>query len=145
MYKNTYIIVAKVLLSLLVVCNSIPALGLEPNEIMVVANQRMEGSVELAHYYLDRRLIPKTNFLSLSLTLSEVMTREEYDNILKKKVLERLEKLGQKDRIEAIVLFYGVPLKVEPPSPTLDDLQSIKELKKIRKAKKMNEPASSTG
>jgi uncharacterized protein (TIGR03790 family) len=144
MNKNDYMIGAKVLLLILVVCNSIPALGLEPNEIMVVANRRMDGSVELAHYYMDRRLVPKTNFLSLSLTLSEIMTREEYDNVLKKKVLERLEKLGQKDRIEAIVLFYGVPLKVEPPSPTLDDLQSIKELNKNKEGKE-DERASELG
>lgn len=80
-----------------------PCFSLEPEEILVVANRRMAGSIDLARYYMDRRSIPRTNFLSLSLTLSETMTREEYDHTLKKKVLDSLNTLQAKNRIEAIV------------------------------------------
>ncbi len=107
-----------------------PCFSLEPEEILVVANRRMAESVDLAHYYMDRRSIPRANFLSLSLTLSETMTREEYDRTLKKKVLESLNTLQAKNRIEAIVLVYGVPLKVAPPAPDWEDLEKIHELKK---------------
>ncbi len=32
---------------------------LEPDEPLVVANSKMEGRVDIAHYYMDHRLIPK--------------------------------------------------------------------------------------
>jgi uncharacterized protein (TIGR03790 family) len=98
--------------------------ALEPEEILVVANLEMEESVDIAHYYMDRRLIPRANFLSLSLTVNETMSRAEYDHTLKKSVLDALEKLRPKNRIEAIVLVYGVPLKVAPPRPDVDDLRN---------------------
>jgi uncharacterized protein (TIGR03790 family) len=94
-----------------------PAFGLEPEDILVVANQNMEGSVDLAHYYMDRRRIPKSNILVLSLTVNETISREEYEQVLKKKVHDALEVLGAENKIEAIVLMYGVPLKIAPPRP----------------------------
>ena len=105
-----------------------PGFCLQPEEVLVVANSRMAGSVDLAHYYMDQRAIPKTNFLQLSLTLEETMTREEYDRTLKKKVLETLQRLRSKNRIAAIVVMYGVPLKVAPPAPDWEDLDRIRRL-----------------
>jgi uncharacterized protein (TIGR03790 family) len=101
---------------------------IEPEEILVVANLEMEESVDIAHYYMDRRLIPRSNFLSLSLTVNETMSRAEYDHTLKKIVLDTLKKLRSKNRIEAIVLVYGVPLKVAPPRPDWDNLERIRQL-----------------
>jgi uncharacterized protein (TIGR03790 family) len=101
---------------------------IEPEEILVVANLEMEESVDIAHYYMDRRLIPRSNFLSLSLTVNETMSRAEYDHALKKIVLDTLKKLRSKNRIEAIVLVYGVPLKVAPPRPDWDNLERIRQL-----------------
>ncbi len=106
----------------------IAAFGLEPEEILVVANRRMEGSEEIAHYYMDRRRIPKYNFLSLSLSVNETMSRDEYNHVLKKNVLDALKKLRSKCRIEAIVLIYGVPLKVAPPPPDISALEHIRQL-----------------
>ncbi len=103
-----------------------PAFGLEPKEILVVANRNMEGSVDLAHYYMDRRRIPKINLLVLSLTVKETMSRKEYNQMLKKKVLDTLEALGAKNRIEAIVLMYGVPLKIAPPRPDRETVERVK-------------------
>jgi uncharacterized protein (TIGR03790 family) len=103
-----------------------PAFGLEPKEILVVANRNMEGSVDLAHYYMDRRRIPKINLLVLSLTVKETMSRKEYNQMLKKKVFDTLEALGAKNRIEAIVLMYGVPLKIAPPRPDRETVERVK-------------------
>jgi hypothetical protein len=55
----------------------IPGFCLAPEEILIVADRKMEGSVDLARFYMARRLIPKSNFFSLSLTLDETMSREE--------------------------------------------------------------------
>lgn len=103
--------------------------GLEPKEVLVVANKDMEGSVELASYYMDKRGIPKSHLLSLSLTIDETMARNEYDEVLAKGVLKTLATLKRKHnrRIDAIVLMYGVPLKVAPSLPGFDALDRIRK------------------
>ncbi|WP_240744180.1 TIGR03790 family protein [Desulfopila sp. IMCC35006] len=107
---------------LLLLCQTLfalPGFCLQPKEVLVVANWQMAGSVALAHYYMQQRGIPEKNFLSLSLTVNETMSREEYDRNLKKKVLDLLKIRPPENRIAAIVLMYGVPLKVAPPNPAL--------------------------
>jgi uncharacterized protein (TIGR03790 family) len=128
MNNNRLFNTATFILILLAISSAQPCFSLEPEEILVVANRRMPGSMDLAHYYMERRSIPQANFLSLALTLSETMTREEYNNTLKKRVLESLNMLEAKNRIAAIVLVYGVPLKVAPPVPVWEDLNKIREL-----------------
>ncbi len=91
--------------------------SLQPDEVLVVSNRKVTGSVALAHYYMQKRKIPERNFLSLSLSAGEIMSREEYDHILKKKVLALIKTLRPRQRIAAIVLIYGIPLKVAPPLP----------------------------
>jgi uncharacterized protein (TIGR03790 family) len=118
----------KIFIFLLIVLNPITVFSLEPEEILVVANRKMEGSVALARYYMEHRLIPQSHFLPLSLTTDETMSRVEYDDILKKKVLDTIKKLRPKNRIVAIVLVYGVPLKVTPPRPDLDGQENLQQL-----------------
>ena len=107
----------RLLLFLLFCVSSTFAFGLEPDEVLVVANKDMAGSVELANYYMEKRDIHPTHLLSLSLSLDESMSRQEYDEVLAQEVLTLLEKLKPSSRISAIVLMYGVPLKVAPPLP----------------------------
>lgn len=132
MNKYKLINVVNFFIIVLIIFYTKTCFSLEPEEILVVANRRMAGSIDLARYYMDRRSIPRANFLSLSLTPSETMTREEYDHILKKKVLDSLNTLQTTNRIEAIVLVYGIPLKVAPPVPDWEDLEKIRELKQSK-------------
>lgn len=118
----------KIFIFLIIVSNPIPVFSLEPEEILVVANRKMEGSIDLAHYYMERRLIPKSHFLPLSLTTEETMSREEYDDTLKINVFDTIKKLQPKNRIAAIVLIYGVPLKVMPPVPDSGELETVRQL-----------------
>jgi uncharacterized protein (TIGR03790 family) len=115
------------LLLFLCFCWSGSCFGLEPKEVLVVANKDMEGSVDLAKYYMEKRGIPTSHLLSLSLTDRETMARQEYDDVLAQGVLKTLEKLKrkQKHRIDAIVLMYGVPLKVAPSLPGFEALDRI--------------------
>ena len=91
------------------------AQALNAEEILVVANSNVAESIEIARYYMNKRAIPASHLLSVALTVNETMSRNEYDEILKKEVLEALEKRSFLPRIAAIVLIYGIPLKVEPP------------------------------
>jgi len=94
------------------------AYALDPAEILVVANGRMKESVEIAQYYMERRGIPGSHLLIVSLSFGETMSREEYDRVLKSEVLHALNSLQPIHRIAAVVLIYGIPLKVEPPKPS---------------------------
>ena len=102
-----------------------PGLCLQADEVLVVSNRAVAGSVALGRYYMLKRKIPKRNFLSLSLSVGETMTREEYDGVLKKKVFATLKTLRPVQRIAAIVLIYGVPLKVAPPPPQLESDKQV--------------------
>lgn len=117
------------LLLCLFFCWSGSCFGLEPKEVLVVANKDIEGSVELAKYYMEKRGIPELHLLSLSLTDHETMARQEYNVVLAQGVLKKLEKLKRKHkhRIDAIVLMYGVPLKVSPSLPGFEALDHIRE------------------
>ena len=101
------------------------ASALDPGEVLVVANKRMARSVEVARHYLAGRGIPEENLLVLSLSLHETMSREEFDDVLKKEVAAKLADPGGK-RLAAVVLVYGVPLKVEAPAPTWEESDLLK-------------------
>jgi uncharacterized protein (TIGR03790 family) len=94
------------------------ALGLEPEEVLVVANKNMEGSVTIAHYYMKKRTIPESHLLAIALSLNKTMSRLEYERVLSISVENGLKRLLPKYRISAIVLVYEVPLKIV--SPLLD-------------------------
>lgn len=99
--------------------------ALDPGEVLVIANKAMAGSVDLAKYYMEKRGIPSSHLLSLSLSLEETMTRQEYDRWLAPEVAASLDKLQSKQRIAAIVLMYGVPLKVAAPPPGHETMERI--------------------
>ena len=105
--------------------------ALLPDEILVVSNTRMAGSTDIAAYYLEKRNIPESHLLKLSLTLNETMSREEYDLKLKKPVLAALAKINPEVKIAAIVLIYGVPLKVAPLEPDWDGKEQIRTLRDL--------------
>jgi uncharacterized protein (TIGR03790 family) len=113
-------------------CFVVDCYAMIPEEILVIANSRMPGSVDIAQYYMEKRNIPKSHLLKLSLSLKETMSREEYDRKLKKPVLAALSRLNKEFKIAAIVLIYGVPLKVAPEIPDWDVKEQIKTLTELR-------------
>ncbi len=100
--------------------------ALSPHEILVVANTRMAGSEAIARYYMQQRGIPASHLVNVALSLHENMSRSEYDTVLKAAVLEALAKKTSQP-ITAIVLIYGIPLKVDPPEPTWDERELLRQ------------------
>lgn len=103
--------------------------GVTADEILVVANDHMAESEEIAQYYMKQRHIPKNHLLLVSLTTLETINRDEYETELKKPVREKIKAL-QPERITAIVLIYGIPLKVRPPKLDEDTAEKLADLKK---------------
>ena len=61
-----------------------------PNQTIVLANANMPESVELAHYYMQRRNIPDHHLCLLHLPQKEIITRYEYETQLKPQLLSFL-------------------------------------------------------
>ncbi len=87
-----------------------------PDSVAIVANADVPGSVALAMRYAEARSVPASQICLLSLPTSSGMTLDE----LQTQLLEPLDAcLGdRRDRIEAIVLMRGVPIRVPMPSGT---------------------------
>jgi uncharacterized protein (TIGR03790 family) len=88
--------------------------ALDPDEILVIANSRMSGSTDLAHYYMKKRNISGDRLLTVSVSTNEVISREEYDKAVLMPVRNAVKKLQGESRIHCLVLFYGMPLKIDP-------------------------------
>ena len=90
-------------------------LGLEPDEILIVANRKVDEGVELARYYAKRRHIPNDHLLLLDLPPGEVCSRDRYEQEIAGPVRRRLKKENGDTSIRCVVMMYGLPLKVAAP------------------------------
>lgn len=88
--------------------------ALAPNEIVVVANARARGSLELAEYYMRRRQIPLDHLVRVGTTQNEQCSRQEYNQAIREPVRQGLIRLGKDRRIRCLVTMYGVPLAIRP-------------------------------
>lgn len=105
------------------------AFGLEPEEVLVVANLNAAKSKSLALYYMDKRQIPKKNLVLLFMTDKETCTRDEYTQ----KAIPPIKKfLDQNSDIRAIVTIFGVPLRISSPGGTKIEKKKLQRLEKQR-------------
>lgn len=89
-----------------------PALSwaLDPSEIVVVANGQEREGVRLAKFYMEQRKIPSGNLLIVETALREGIARHFYDDEIAAPVREFLL---QRPEISCLVLFYGMPLRID--------------------------------
>ncbi|MFA6175794.1 MAG: TIGR03790 family protein [Phycisphaerae bacterium] len=88
--------------------------GLEPAQILLIANSDVNESIELAEYYCKARAVPVENILKIPLGagLSEQISRQQYNDILAAAVRNELTQNRPPDQIKCLLTLYGVPLKV---------------------------------
>jgi uncharacterized protein (TIGR03790 family) len=106
-----------------------PALALRPEQVLVVVNTRMAGSLALAKYYMRQRSIPEKNLLEMALTLNDTISREDYDDYIIPKVRKKIEKLAPQP-IGALVTFYGMPLRIAQTPLSEEEKREIASLNK---------------
>lgn len=87
-----------------------------PDSTVVIANQDIGESVTLAESYALGREIPARQICLLSLPLTSTMTFAEFSSELLTPLESCLDTIS--DRIEAVVLVRGVPLRVSVPTPS---------------------------
>lgn len=107
------------------------------DEVVVIYNKRMPESRSVAEYYAQARQVPKKQIYGFAMTTNEVMSREEFRNVLQWPLARQLESNGLwrfawvaipatngeplkmeyrvvASKIRYLVLCYGVPLKIAP-------------------------------
>lgn len=86
-----------------------------PDTTAVVANRSLPPSVALAERYAEARSIPAGQVCRLDLPDTETLGFEAFEARLLGPLLECLSGSGAADRIEALLLVRGVPLRVTLP------------------------------
>ncbi|MBX3473510.1 MAG: TIGR03790 family protein [Planctomycetes bacterium] len=98
--------------------------ALEPANVLVVYNDKMEGSKEIADYYAELRGIPKAQILKISASQNEEITREEFNKDVQPPIEEYVK---ANDHILCIVLCRGVPLKIKRTMTPVDQFRGHDE------------------
>lgn len=111
--------------------------ALEPAQILVIANSDVNESVKLADYYCKARAVPTENIskIPLSSSLSEQMSRQQYNDILAVAVRNELTQKRTSDQIKCLLTLYGVPLKVASAGAIKNSEQIIPKLTETLNAK----------
>lgn len=121
------------LISLSLACS---AEALEPYEILVVANGQEGAGVGLARFYMQQRNIPSENLLIIQTAANEGIPRYYYDDEIAEPVRNFLE---DKPAISCLLLFYGVPLRIEGRGLTSEKLKE----KESHAARRQQDPVAS--
>jgi uncharacterized protein (TIGR03790 family) len=128
------------------------------DEVVVVYNRNLSESKDVAEHYALRRGVPRDRVVGLDLPKTETMTRDEYNDLLAKPLLNRLRQsklfvyytnghskseparhtneVPIEAKIRYATLCYGVPLKI------LSDAKLIEEgSERLRPELRRNEAA----
>lgn len=87
-----------------------------PDSVAVVANGNVPQSVALARLYIEQRDVPERQLCLLDLPEAETIDLAEYRARFDGPFFACLEDRGVLERIEAVVLARGVPLRVTVPA-----------------------------
>ena len=131
---NNHLIVS--LLALLLLESAV--LALEPDEILIIANENHSDSLSIAQYYCAKRGVPVDNILTLPLgtELSYTITRANYEKQLAEPIRERLLSLEFGGHIHCLLTTYGVPIKVGGRGPLEGKVDKLKKLRKLAEQEK---------
>ncbi len=106
--------------------------ALEPEEILLIANKDIESSMNIAAYYRSKRNVPKENVLALALgtTLSDSISRDDYDRRLAGPIRKKLSRPEFSGRIRCLLTVYGLPYRVGPRDPLTGQEQRLQKLRR---------------
>ncbi len=96
-----------------------PALAMEPNQIVLVVNNNVPASRELAEFYARTRGIPDGRIIEVSLPAPdpanppEGMPFAQFDGSVATPVREFLRKNALDTRVTCLVTFWGMPLRID--------------------------------
>ncbi len=121
------------LVILLILMCSQASSALEPNEILVIANQNVSESMQIARYYCKKRGVPQENILALPLgtNLKGTISRENYEEQLAEPIRQEFLKHELLGKIKCLLTVYGVPIKVGPRGILTEQIGSLEALQEL--------------
>ncbi|MCY2951470.1 MAG: hypothetical protein NTU53_05765, partial [Planctomycetota bacterium] len=116
--------------------------ALEPDEILLVVNQKVPESRPLAEFYRAARSIPMGRIVSLNLPGTEEMGFGVYEREVVFPIRQFLRKNELQNKVKCIVTFYGVPLRLGVRTVTAEEraeaaelqTEQVRVLEQVRKA-----------
>jgi uncharacterized protein (TIGR03790 family) len=99
------------------------SLGLSASELIIVFNRNLTESQAVASYYADRRKVPTANLVGVDVPATEEISRQDYDWKLVPPVKARVDLLKNKGKHPAILLVYGIPLRVKAAPLTVPEME----------------------
>lgn len=102
--------------------------ALDPAGVFPVVNKKLPAARALAEYYCKARNVPVANILELDLPTGEDITRADYDQRLAAPLRDLLK--DRKDRVQVLLCFHGVPLRVGRAEPSAADRAQLADLQK---------------
>jgi uncharacterized protein (TIGR03790 family) len=94
---------------------SSPALALAPEDLIIVYNRNLPESQALANYYAGKRRVPVDNLLAVNVPPGESLSRDDYEMQLAEPLRDRARQFQATGRQPAVLLVYGIPLRVDVP------------------------------
>jgi len=95
--------------------------ALTARDLVIVFNRNLPESRDVAAYYAGKRRVPADNLVGVEVPDSEDMSREDFDQKLAPPVRAKVDKLKSQGRTPAILLVYGIPLRVGSAAATPAD------------------------
>ena len=87
--------------------------ALHSNEILIITNHTEPKSLELAHYYAQKRNIPPAHILKVAIPNKETCNRVEYVTRIAIPIRKRLNEIGPSgEQIRCLVTMFGIPLRI---------------------------------
>lgn len=99
------------------------SLALSASELVIVFNRNLAESRAVASYYANKRKVPASNLVGVDVPATEEISRQDYDGKLVPPVKAHVELLKGKGNTPAILLVYGIPLRVMAAPLTVPDME----------------------
>jgi len=109
------------------------AFALEPNEILIIANNDCPPSLALARYYCEKRTVPPDNILPrpLGTNLNDTISRDDYNKQLAEPIRAKLSAGKFAGKIKCLLTTYGVPIKVGNRDALKNQIDKLPQLKNL--------------
>jgi uncharacterized protein (TIGR03790 family) len=99
------------------------SLALSAPDLIIVFNRNLPESREVAADYAGKRQVPVDNLVGVDVPASEDMSRGDYEEKLVPPVKAMVDRLKAIGRTPAILLIYGIPLRVGSAPVTKSDME----------------------
>jgi uncharacterized protein (TIGR03790 family) len=117
------------LLGLFLLASAAPAVrALGPEDVWIVVNKNVPDSRAVADYYCEKRGVPKDHVVALDLPAGEDVSRGDYNDKVAGPLRDQLK--DKRDKVKVLLAVYGVPLRVGPQEPNIDEKAELEKLKK---------------